>query len=174
MIFFSHKLLPESRNIPPGESVEEEKNKEGFYKIEAILGPRFPGINKQLGEFDFHRHYGAYVREIKTGGQYVTTNLDNVVLQEGDTLVLWADDSFIRAWGDSRVFLILANGKDAPTPLSDKKRWLALGLFLFMITGATLGELPVTKEAFPHMRLDMFFFVCITTIIMAWTNIPNR
>ena len=31
----------------------------------------------------------------------------------------------------------------------------------------------------PNMKLDMFFFVCITTIIMAWTkifppkNIPN-
>lgn len=40
-----------------------------------------------------------------------------------------------------------------------------------MITGATVGELPVVKEAVPSMRLDMFFFVCITTIIMAWTKL---
>jgi len=86
-------------------------------------------------------------------------------------LVLWADDSFTHAWGDSRVFLMLANGKEEKTTLSNKKRWLTLGLFLFMIIGATLGELPVTKEAFPDMKLDMFFFVCITMIIMAWTNI---
>lgn len=29
----------------------------------------------------------------------------------------------------------------------------------------------MVKEAFPEIRLDMFFFVCITTIIMAWTKI---
>ena len=66
---------------------------------------------------------------------------------------------------------MLANGKDGTEPVSRKKRWLALGLLIFMIVGATIGELPVVKEAFPEIRLDMFFFVCITTIIMAWTKI---
>ncbi len=174
LIFFSNRLLPDSRTNSSNEAVGEEE-KEGLHVIEAVLGPRFPGINKKLGEFDFTRHYGALVKEVKTGGQYVTTNLDDVELREGDTLVLWADDSFIRTWGDSRVFLILANGKEETTPLSNKKRWFALGLFVFMITGATLGELPAVKEAFPDMKLDMFFFVCITTIIMAWTRIfPAR
>lgn len=175
LILFSGKLLPASRESRLNESEEEERKKEGLHTIEAILGPRFPGINKKLGDFDFHRHYGAYVKEVKIGGQNVTTDINNVVLQEGDTLVLWADDSFTRAWGDSRVFLMLANGKDEKAPLSDKKKWLALGLFLFMITGATIGELPATQEAFPNMKLDMFFFVCITMIVMAWTNIfPAR
>ena len=40
-----------------------------------------------------------------------------------------------------------------------------------MIAGATIGELPFMKELVPSMKLDMFFFVCITTIIMAWTKI---
>ena len=44
-----------------------------------------------------------------------------------------------------------------------------------MIAGATIGELPFVKEAVPNMQLDMFFFVSITTIIMAWTKIfPAR
>jgi di/tricarboxylate transporter len=60
--------------------------------------------------------------------------------------------------------------KEEP-PISNKKRWLTLGLFLFMITGATIGELPVVKETWPDVKLDMFFFVCITTVIMAWTGI---
>ena len=71
----------------------------------------------------------------------------------------------------AEYFLLLANGKDGTEPVSRKKRWLALGLLIFMIVGATIGELPVVKEAFPEIRLDMFFFVCITTIIMAWTKI---
>ena len=56
-----------------------------------------------------------------------------------------------------------------------KKRWFALLLLVLMIVGATMGELPITKEMFPGIKLDMFFFVSITTIIMAWTNLfPAR
>ena len=55
------------------------------------------------------------------------------------------------------------------------KRWFALALLILMIVGATVGELPAVKEAFPEIKLDMFFFVSITTIIMAWTKIfPAR
>ena len=121
--------------------------------MEAVLGSRFPGINKTLGEFNFTRHYGAIVKEVKSGGQRFTRDLDKVTLHEGDTLVLWADDTFVPTWGESSVFLLLANGKDGTEPVSRKKRWLEV------------------KEAFPEIRLDMFFFVCITTIIMAWTKI---
>ncbi|MDH6304347.1 di/tricarboxylate transporter [Parabacteroides sp. PF5-5] len=167
MLICSGKLLPESRNV----SEEFQEENRDLHKVEAVLGPRFPGINKTLGEFDFHRHYGATVKEVKTGGQYVKGNLDDIVLKEGDTLVLLADDSFIPTWGESRVFLMLANGKDEPEPISKKKKWFALVLFLLMITGATLGELPIVQEAFPDMKLDMFFFVCITTVIMAWMNL---
>ena len=36
------------------------------------------------------------------------------------------------------------------------KRWFALVLLILMIVGATVGELPVVKEAFPEIKLDMF------------------
>ena len=48
-------------------------------------------------------------------------------------------------------------------------------LLILMIAGATVGELPIVKEMFPDIKLDMFFFVSVTTIIMAWTKIfPAR
>ena len=170
LFVFSNKLLPDSRT-DRYEEEEEDGNPGNLHRVEAVLGSRFPGINKTLGEFNFTRHYGAIVKEVKSGGQRFTRDLDKVTLHEGDTLVLWADDTFVPTWGESSVFLLLANGKDGTEPVSRKKRWLALGLLIFMIVGATIGELPVVKEAFPEIRLDMFFFVCITTIIMAWTKI---
>ena len=124
---------------------------------------------------NFQRHYGAEVKEIKTrNGQRYVDHLEDVVLREGDTLVVMADDTFIPTWGESSVFVLLTNGND-PDTSGKKKRWLALILLVLMIVGATVGELPATKEMFPDIKLDMFFFVCITTIIMAWTNIfPAR
>ena len=169
ILLFSKKLLPDSRT---GNEEEDDENHSGnLHRVEAVLGSRFPGINKTLGEFNFTRHYGAIVKEVKSGGETFTHNLDKVVLHEGDTLVLWADDTFVPTWGESSVFLLLANGNDGTEPVSHKKRWLALGLLIFMIVGATVGELPAVKEAFPDVQLDMFFFACVTTVIMAWTKI---
>lgn len=171
LFLFSNRLLPDSREESEQDDEAEEDKPSNLHRVEAVLGARFPGINKTLGEFNFTRHYGAIVKEVKSGGESFTRNLEHVTLHEGDTLVLWTDDSFIPTWGESSVFLMLANGKEGGEPVSKRKRWLALGLLIFMITGATLGELPMARELFPSLKLDMFFFVCITTIVMAWTKI---
>ena len=174
LFIFSKRLLPDAR---PDTAVPDEEVEEGekLHRVEAVLGARFPGINKKLSDFNFQRHYGAEVKEIKTrNGQRYVNHLEDVVLREGDTLVVMADDTFIPTWGESSVFVLLTNGND-PDTSGKKKRWLALILLVLMIVGATVGELPATKEMFPDIKLDMFFFVCITTIIMAWTNIfPAR
>ena len=170
LFLFSSKLLPDVRQDSVKSEDEQEENG-ALHPVEAILGARFPGINKKLGEFNFQRHYGAAVKEIKRNGQSIRENLDNEVFREGDTLVVMADDSFIQTWGESSVFVMLANGKDTEPVTGRGKRWFALALLILMITGATVGELPVVKEAFPHIKLDMFFFVSVTTIIMAWTKI---
>ena len=170
IFLFSKRLLPDAR---PDTAVPDEEVEEGekLHRVEAVLGARFPGINKKLKDFNFQRHYGAEVKEIKTrNGQRFVSNLEEVVLHEGDTLVVMADDTFIPTWGESSVFVLLTNGND-PDTSGKKKRWLALILLVLMIVGATVGELPATKEMFPDIKLDMFFFVCITTIIMAWTKI---
>ncbi len=171
LFLFSSKLLPDSRADVAGEEMEEEAEADHLHRVEAVLGPRFPGIRKTLKTFDFKRHYGAEVREIRRGGRSIVKGMDEVVLREGDTLILLADNSFIPTWGESSVFIMLANGSDIDPSAGKKKRWFALVLLILMIVGATVGELPATKEAFPHLKLDMFFFVSITTVLMAWTKL---
>ena len=147
LFLFSKRLLPDAR---PDTAVPDEEMEEGekLHRVEAVLGARFPGINKKLSDFNFQRHYGAEVKEIKTrSGQRFVTNLNEVVLREGDTLVVMADDTFIPTWGESSVFVLLTNGND-PDTAGKKKRWLALILLVLMI---------------------------VTTIVMAWTNLfPAR
>ena len=48
---FSNKLLPDSRTDTVSEDGEDE-NPGNFHRVEAVLGARFPGINKTLGEFN--------------------------------------------------------------------------------------------------------------------------
>lgn len=157
-------------------------------QIEAVIGPRFPGIGKSLGEFDFYRHYGAEVMSVHRNGERISEMLGSLVLKEGDNLVLLADDSFMSAWGESRIFYTV-NERGDYTPRSGKKtRWFALGLLIFMITGATLGDYAddisqsltgyPLDHFFPALKngtLDMFFFAAIVMVIMAWTKLfPAR
>lgn len=173
---FSSRLLPDVRTDGVKEESDEAEDNDLLHPVEAVLGARFPGINKKTGDFDFKRHYGAEVKEIKRNGQRIVGEaLEGEYFREGDTLVVLADDSFVKTWGESSVFVLLANGKDTEPVAGRGKRWFALTLLVLMITGATVGELPVVKEAFPGIKLDMFFFVSITTIIMAWTKMfPAR
>ena len=105
LFLFSKRLLPDAR---PDTAVPDEEMEEGeIASGGSCLGARFPGINKKLKDFNFQRHYGAEVKEIKTrNGQRFVSNLEEVVLHEGDTLVVMADDTFIPTWGESSVFVL--------------------------------------------------------------------
>lgn len=168
-------LLPERRENRDEAAIEEQQV-QGLHRVEVVLGARFPAINKRIIDFDFTRKYGATIMEIRRSGQtYLIHDMRNEYFRNGDTLVLLADDSFMANWGDSSFFLMVANGKDTEPQLGKHKRRLAILLLVLMIVGATVGELPVVKEALPGVKLDMFFFVCIVTFIMAWLNIfPAR
>ncbi|MGP1477620.1 MAG: SLC13 family permease [Phocaeicola sp.] len=170
MLLFSNKLLPTERR----DSINEIENNLSIHTIEAVIGPRFPGINKKVGTFNFFRHYGAQLKEIKRNGESFISNMDNQLFCERDTLVLWADESFVKTWGDSSGFVMLADGK-AELHFGKKKKYFALILLIFMIVGATVGETTFVRNAFPSVEFDMFFFACITTIIMIWTKmVPPR
>ena len=166
LVCFAKRLLPD-RTLKD-DDIEESSDSGDVVRVEAVLGARFPGNGKTLREFDFHRHYGATVKSLHRNGERLQGDWMNVRLSENDTLILDADGTFIPTWGDSRVFLMLSV-LDAEPEMGKKKKYLAMILLLVMIIGATVGELPVVEQALPGLNLDMFFFVCVTTVIMAWT-----
>ena len=172
---FSPKLLPSERKDTE-ELTANSSLKHGEYRVEVVLGARFPAINRKIIDFDFKRKYGADILELKRSGEtMIVHDLRRERFHEGDTLVLLADDNFMHNWGDSSFFLMVSNGKEQDFKMPRWKCRLSIILLLLMIIGATIGELPYVQEAIPRMHLDMFFFVSVVTIIMAWLNIfPAR
>lgn len=173
------KLLPERR-----ESQTEEGGgpvKEGYFRVDVMLASRFPAIGKRVADFDFAEKYGAHLLELRRGGErYIVHDMRNMVFHEGDTLLLMADDVFMKNWSDSSFFLMVSDSReDQPQKMGKKLRWFTVALLALMVLGAAIGELPVCKAwAAEHtngMAFDMFFFVCIASVIMAWMNIfPTR
>lgn len=168
LIFFSRYLLPDSRKAE--EEAEEMDIAPGMVRHEIMLGNRFPGIGKTLHEFDFFRRYGAHVRAISRGGQILEGDYMNMRMSHDDTLIVDAPEDFRQTWKDSKVFWMINRVGEYEPPMGTKKRFLALALLVFMIIGATVGELPIVTDNFKFIKLDMFFFACVTTIIMAWTR----
>lgn len=170
----SNFLLPERRTKSSETSDSDVKS--SYFPVDVILGARFPAINRLVREFDFKEKYGATVLEIKRAGQTIMMrDMRNVRFREGDTLHLMADEAFIRNWGDSSFFLMVADSREKEPTMSKRKQWFTIFLLLVMIFGAAIGELPVMQDVVPGMKFDMFFFVCITTVIMVWAKIfPAR
>ena len=161
-----YMILLGNRRLPDDSMLEEQpRTEESGREVEAVLGPRFPGINRTLAEFDFRSHYGAGIRSVRRGGEELPP--ESVIFRAGDTLVLETDGTFIERWGDSRVFLMLSNGSEHRPACPRWKKWLALALLVVMIAGATFGSMPFMADLVPGMRLDMFFWVCVVAVLMA-------
>ena len=91
---------------------------------------------------------------------------DSQTFREGDTLILDTDGSFISTWGDSSVFLMLSNGRYHEPVSRGWRKWLAVALLTIMVVGATLGSLPAVQRLSHGIQLDMFFWVCVVTVLM--------
>lgn len=166
LIMISRYLLPDKRESGQDEDVPENPD---IVRVEAMLHTRFPGLGRTLREFDFYRHYGATVRGIRRGGSLLTGDWMNMPLSKQDTLLLDADKTFVPTWGESRVFWMI-NVVGSEPELSSRKKYFAVVLLVLMILGATVGEMPSVQQLGLNIKLDMFFFACCTTVIMAWTG----
>ncbi|MBO5672531.1 MAG: SLC13 family permease [Alistipes sp.] len=164
MVLIGHRLLPDD---PTTDGCIAEGR---YHIVEAVIGPRFPGINSTMEEFDFRGHYNASILQLRRGGE-VVGDMRTLRFREGDTLLLAADDRFIPTWGDSSVFLILTNDHDHTPPSTPLRKWVALSLLLIMIAGATLGDMPFIEKLCPALSLDMFFWAAVIAVIMAFTGL---
>ncbi len=167
IIVFGNRLLPSDKTPEEAAAAGTPRN---LHKIEAVIGPRFKGINIPFREFDFNSRYGAALVEVRRNGE-VQTDTDNLILKEGDTLIIEADDSFFTNWGDSSEFMMISNGHRHNLPVPKWKKWVSVSLLAIMIAGATFGQMPRIKALLPGIDLDMFFWVCVVTVIMAVLNL---
>lgn len=142
--------------------------KNSLKQVEVVIAPRFPGIQQTLSEFDFFGHYGAVVMAVHRNGERITTNLENLELKVGDNLMLLTTDDFTRYWGESRVFYMASEIGEMDDSKDRRRRWIAMILVGFMITGATLGRWIPTHG---KVQYDMFFFAAVTVMLMALLKI---
>ena len=147
ILIASNFLLPERRE-ERHDSLAEGAADSKYFRVEVVLGARFPAINRRVRDFDFKEKYGATLLEIRRNGQTLLMHdMRKVHFHDGDTLVLLADEAFMNNWGDSSFFLMVADTRQKEAPMSRKKQWFTVVLLALMIFGAAIGELPVGARA---------------------------
>jgi di/tricarboxylate transporter len=67
---------------------------------EGLVGPSSRMIGRRVANLRLHRHYGVYLLAIHRAGQSLGTNLDNITLMAGDTLLFEGPTEGIRRLSD--------------------------------------------------------------------------
>lgn len=156
-------------DIPYKSELLQHFSKENIQQVEVVLAPRFQGVGLTLGQYDFFKHYGAFVTAIHRNGANIVTDLKQIVLKEGDSLVLVTDDRFLESWGQSRVFYMTSFvGKYAPK-VSLPKTLISVGLVVLMVLGVLFSDyLPSRPDG---NKVDMFFMASVAAIVMIWARL---
>ncbi len=142
-------------------------NNEKLLQIEVVIAPRFQGIGETVRDYDFYSHYNAVVMAVYRHGERIT-NVSDMVLKEGDTLILITTDHFIRDWGESRVFYTTSYLGDLTKPEKRDRMWLSLGILMTMVIGAAVFRryYLLGKDIY-----DMYLFASVALVLMVWTKV---
>ncbi|MBN2166189.1 MAG: SLC13 family permease [Marinilabiliaceae bacterium] len=137
-------------------------------QVEAVLAPRFPGLGVTIGKFDFFHHFQAAIMAINRNGEHITENIENLEMREGDTLILLTTEHFIKTWSESKIFYLTSYIGDVNNGHNTTKKWIAGGIVLLMVIGATVGDF--LPKIGPN-NLDMYWFASLAAVLMVWLKI---
>ena len=152
MILFIGQLLP-------NDTAETDRGKSHI--AEVVIGPRFPGIECTVEQFNFYKHYGAHIISVRRDGRPIES-LEEYCYKENDTLLLSTDRNFVATWSGSSIFLVVTNGTEQTESAARWRQWLSLALVVVMVVGASS-----TQSGAP----DMFFWAAVVAVVMAFTGI---
>ncbi len=109
------------------------------FLVEAIISRASPAVGQSIRSAGFRGRYCAVVLAVSRGGARIEgIKLGDIVLQEGDALLLLTQGNFIDRFHDARDFLLVRRVDDS-TPLRRERAWIAGLILLAVVAIATIG-----------------------------------
>lgn len=106
----------------------------GRQLCEVVISSTSPLSGKTIRETNFRIHYNASILAVHRSGEKLEQKIGRIELQAGDTLLIDADDDFIRRWRHSPDF-ILVSGVEDSAPVAHERAWVALIIFATVLFG---------------------------------------
>ena len=145
--FTQAQALMEAHSLTPVPQLDEHLRYEILQEIgaaEIMLAPESKLIGKTLRQLEFRGRYRATVVAIRHRGKALITDLVDLPLDFGDTLLVWGDWDDIRRIGEDREnFVVLALPTEYQERLPARRRApFALGILGAMIAAMSFQLLP--------------------------------
>jgi di/tricarboxylate transporter len=135
--------------------------------VEAVVSSNSPVLGKTVKECGFRTLYGAGVVAVHRNGERVIDKVGNIRLRAGDTLLLFANESFLDRWKDSQDFYLVSFLKDRP-PVARYQSFVTLAITAGMILLAALGEAEVLPRfGLPRLSILEAVMGAVALLILA-------
>lgn len=115
--------------------------------VEAVVSNSHPLLGQTVREGRFRTKYNAVIIAVARNGEQLRRKIGEIVIRQGDTLLLEAPRSFISQMRDSRDYYLVSEVADS-APVRHEKAILAIGIVGLMVALATIQPtLPIPMVA---------------------------
>ncbi|MSR60325.1 MAG: SLC13 family permease [Planctomycetaceae bacterium] len=111
----------------------------GRQLCEVVISSTSPLQDQSIKDTDFRTRYDAAIIAVHRSGEKLQQKIGQIVLRAGDTLLIDADETFVRRWRHSPDF-ILVSGVEDSAPLHHERAWIALTVFAAVVIGMSLAS----------------------------------
>lgn len=126
--------------------------------FEVVVSGDSPLVGSSIRNIGFRSRYDASVIAVHRAGERLPKKLGDVVLQEGDTLMIEASKGFDKRWGDSRDFVLVSRVRAEPPP-TPQKAPIVTAVVAVLVLVVTLEWLPMVVAAFAAVGAMLLFRV---------------
>lgn len=113
---------------------------------EAVISRGSRLVGRGIREMGFRTRYNAAVVAVHRHGEHIEERIGDIVLRQGDTLLLHAPRGFARAWRDSADFYLVSEMPDTARPRHSRAIFAA-GIMFAVIAIAAFKLLPLASAA---------------------------
>lgn len=138
----------------------------GRILIEAVVSDSSPLLGRSIREGHFRTRYNAVVIAVARGGERLHQRLGDIILEQGDTLLLEARPAFLEQQRNSRDFYLVSGVPDSH-PLRHERAGIALAILALMVIAATLFE---QLEYFRALNFGVLHAVLPAALLMIATG----
>lgn len=130
--------LDSLEGLPPADEPEAQA-RTGRELCEVVISSTSPLIGQSIMDANFRARYNAAILAVHRSGEKLQRKIGQIELQVGDTLLVDADEDFVRRWRHSPDF-ILVSGVDDSAPVAHERAWIALLIFFGVVIGMSVAS----------------------------------
>jgi len=152
--------------LAKGQAFKLDGPRSGRILIEAVVSDRSPMLGKSIREGRFRTRYNAVVIAVARAGERLYQRLGDIVLQEGDTLLLEARRAFLDQQRHSRDFYLVSGVPDSHLPRHERAP-VALAILCGMVLAAAAFE---QLDYFRARDFSLLHAALPAALLMLWTG----